>query len=139
MTDIEKAKSLLRTEGLTCAACCGEVVYTSTDRGVAPLLRWLDEGACLPGFSVADKVVGAGAAYLYVLLGAAELYAEVISEAAVKILTRFGVLVTFGTGVAYIKNRTGDGGCPIEQAVADAAGPQDALVRIRKRLAELRT
>jgi hypothetical protein len=138
MTNTEKAKALLRAEGLTCAVCCGDAVYKSTDRGVTPLLRWLDEGTDLHGFSAADKVVGAGAAYLYVLLGVAELYAEVISDAAVKILTRFGVFADFGTCVPYIQNRAGGGGCPIEQAVADATDPQDALARIRKRLAELR-
>ena len=138
MTNAEKAKALLRAEGLTCAVCCGDAVYKSTDRGVTPLLRWLDDGTDLHGFSAADKVVGAGAAYLYVLLGVAELYAEVISDAAVKILTRFGVFADFGTCVPYIQNRAGDGGCPIEQAVADATDPQDALARIRKRLTELR-
>ena len=136
--NVERAVALLRAEALTCAVCFGDTVYKSTARGVAPLLQWLDGDTDMRGFGAADKVVGAGAAYLYVLLGVTELYAEVISRTALKILTRFGVLAEFGLCVDHIRNRAGDGCCPIEQAVADATDPQDALVRIRQRLAELR-
>ena len=123
---------------MTCALCLGEASYTSRARGVAPLLSFLDDGICLKGFSAADKVVGAGAAYLYVLLGVRELWAGVVSDAAKKVLTRFGILPHYDVLVPTIRNRAGDGLCPIEMAVADATDPQDALVRIRRRLAELK-
>ena len=135
--DTQAAIALLQKERLTCAVCRGDTVYKSTARGVAPLLHWLDNGLCFRGFCAADKVVGAGAAYLYVLLGVTELYADVISEKALEILTRFDVSVDFGLYVARIRNRAGDGYCPIEEAVEDVTDPQDAPARIRARLATL--
>lgn len=136
--DTVRAKALLEAEGLTCALCLGEMRYTATARGVAPLLSLLDNGTPLQGFCAADKVVGAGAAYLYVLLGVREVWAGVMSEIAQKTLTRYGILAHFDALVPQIRNRAGDGFCPIESAVADAVDPADALARIRRCLAELR-
>ena len=135
--DTQNALSLLRENKLTCAICKGTEVYTDTRRGVAPLLNWLDNGMRFSGFCAADKVVGAGAAYLYVLLGVDEVYALVVSTRAKEVLCRYGIALHSEAQVPHIVNRTGDGICPIEQAVADAADPQDALARIRRRLQEL--
>jgi hypothetical protein len=136
--DTKQALALLRDENLTCAVCGGEDAYKSTARGVAPLLNWLDNGMRFSGFCAADKVVGAGAAYLYVLLGVVEVYAEILSESAQKVLQRYEISVHFGTLVPRIRNRAGDGFCPIEDAVSNATDAQDALERIRARLKELR-
>jgi hypothetical protein len=136
--DTKQALALLHAEGLTCAACSGGVAYKSTARGVAPLLNWLDNGMSFSGFCAADKVVGAGAAYLYVLLGVAEVYAEILSESAQKVLERYEISAHFGTLAPRIRNRAGDGFCPIEDAVSNATDAQDALESIRARLKELR-
>lgn len=136
--DTERALALLRAQELTCAVCRSEVTYTSVSRGVKPLLDWLDGGGSFGGACAADKVVGAGAAYLYVLLGVAEVYAEVVSESAQKVLQRYEISLHFTILVPRIRNRAGDGFCPIEAAVADATDPKDALARIRARLAELK-
>lgn len=130
---------LLRTNGLTCALCRDGEAHTDRRRGVAPLLNWLDNGMRFSGFCAADKVVGAGAAYLYVLLGVTEVYALVVSEQAKEILTRYGIVLYCEQTVPYIVNRTGNGVCPIEQAVTGAADPQEALERIRQRLATLQS
>ena len=45
------------------------------------------------GFAAADRVVGRAAAFLYVLLGAGEIYAGVMSDTAADVLERFGVAV----------------------------------------------
>lgn len=136
--DTKRALELLQSKSLTCAICRGAQTYESCQRGVAPLLNWLDNGMRFSGFCAADKVVGAGAAYLYVLLGVDELYAAVVSENARKILMRYGISLHFETLAPHIVNRRGDGICPIEQAVAEATDPTDALAQIRKRLAEMR-
>ncbi len=135
--DTQNALALLRKNGLTCALCKGPSAYTDTRRGVAPLLNWLDNGMCFSNFCAADKVVGAGAAYLYVLLGVTEVYALVVSIRAREILARHGVTLYAELVVPHIVNRAGDGICPIEQAVAEATDPKDALTRIRHRLREL--
>lgn len=121
----------------TCALCHSDVVYTTTQRGVKPLLDWLDGGTDLKGFSAADKVVGRAAAFLYVLLGVREVYAFVISEAAVSVLKKHGIDAKYEKSVPHIINRMGNGMCPMEQAVLDIEDPDNALTAIRKRLAEL--
>lgn len=133
----KKALELLSGGGFTCVLYNGERMYTDTKRGVAPLLQLLESKESLSGFCAADKVVGAGAAYLYVLLDVCEVYAFVISEKAKDILLSHGISVHQKETAAHIINRKGDGVCPIELAVADATDAKDALIRIKKRLGEL--
>ncbi len=123
--------------GCTCAASDGESLLTSEKRGVAPLLGWLEQGYDLSRFTVADKVVGKGAAFLYLLLGAKYLYAAVISRPALELLRDYGVFVTFTTCVPAIRNRDNTGFCPIETVVLDCDSPQEALMKIKNRLKEL--
>ena len=92
MTDLERAKEALTTIDCTCALCRDGEVRTTQLRGIAPLLSWLEEG--LSGWSVADRVVGAGAAWLYTLLHPAMVYAPVMSRRATAILTQYGVPYT---------------------------------------------
>ena len=126
------------SKGYTCVAYSGETLYTSTQRGVAPLLNWLEEDLSLETFQVADKVVGKGAAFLYLLLGAKRIYAAVISVPALNVLKSHGVAVTFTTLVPAIQNRDHTGFCPIETAVLDCESPEEALIKIKKRLQELK-
>ena len=78
--DLDKARSLLGTGAYTCVFCRADRVYTATERGVKPLLSWLDDGTDLTGFSAADRVVGRATAFLYCLLGVKEVYAKVMSR-----------------------------------------------------------
>ena len=79
---LERAKALLTEGGYTVVLCRGEVTYTDTRRGVAPLLRLLDAATDVRGFVAADKVVGKAAAFLYLRLGVAAVHAGVISAPA---------------------------------------------------------
>ena len=67
-------------------------MYSSTERGVKPLLDFIENGPNLRGFSAADKIVGKAAALLYVLLGVKEVYAPVMSETALYTLAHNGIL-----------------------------------------------
>ncbi len=136
MSDIERARARLREGSFTCVICRGEQTLVSTDRGVKPLLSWLSDGIG-EGFSAADKVVGNGAAFLYVLLKVREVYAEVMSEPALETLRSHGIKAEYGTLCGNIINRRGDGICPIEQAVAGITDPTEALVAIKERLKSL--
>ena len=126
-----KARKLLLSGDYTCVVCREETVYTTTHRGVAPLLNWLDEGLDLTDFSAADRVVGRGAAFLYCLLGVKEVYALVMSRPAAEVLQSHGILADAGTFVEGIINRTGTGPCPFEAAVMDIQDTQEALNAIR--------
>lgn len=137
MKDIKLAKFILKDEGLTCVLCKDGMVFRSDKRGVRPLLDLLESGIDFGGFSAADKVVGNGAAHLYVLLGVSEVYAEVISMPAVKTLCKHRINIRVGTLVEAISNRQGDGICPMEEAVRGIDDPKEALKAIRMKLAEL--
>ena len=137
MSNLDRAKALLVEGGYTVAVCGGEDTRTDTRRGVAPLLAWLDEGADLTGYAAADKVVGKAAAFLYLRLGVGEVHAGVISTPAYDLLTAHGVSVTYDTLVPAIRNRAGDGYCPMETVTLPLTDPAEAESAIRKRLAEL--
>ena len=132
-----QALHLLRENDLTCVAYKDGKVLSSTQRGVKPLLDFMEQGVSLVGFSVADKVVGKAAAYLYVLLEARELYAEVLSEQAFGVLERFGIPVTYGVLVPKIRNRDNTGYCPMESTVMAIDSPGEALDAIRIKYTEL--
>lgn len=135
--NMKKAVSMLNEQALTLAAVKENETITSRERGVKPLLRLIDEGKTLEGYSAADKVVGAAAAYLYVLLGAKELYANVISRRAVEVMEKYGITIEYDTLAEAIINRSGTGICPMETAVSQAVSPENALELIRSKLKEL--
>lgn len=136
-SDLTKAAALLNSGAYTCVLCRGDAVFTGTERGVRPLLGWLDGGVDLNGFSAADRVVGKAAAFLYVLLGAAAVYAPVMSEAATSVLAENGIQAHCGQTVKQIVNRAGTGICPMEEAVAEIAEPAAAAAAIKARLISL--
>lgn len=138
MNNLENAKELLQNSNFTCVACKDDITLACQQRGVAPLLGWLDEGTSLNGYSAADKVVGNGAAFLYVLLDVKELYADVISKSALKTLTQHHISVTYDILTDAIRNRDNTGFCPIESAVEGITSPEIALTAIRNRLKEMK-
>ena len=73
MTDLDKARSHLETGSYTCVISRGEETFFATDRGVKPLLNWLEECVDMRGASAADRVVGRATAFLYCLLGVSRL------------------------------------------------------------------
>ena len=84
--ELDAIREKLQTGGYTCVVRLGAEEYCSFERGVKPLLTLLQTKGALNGSIAADKTVGAGAAHLYVLLGVDAVWANVISEAALKIL-----------------------------------------------------
>lgn len=137
MLDLDRAKSLLEGSDLTCVLCRGQQTYTSTLRGVAPMLAFLTDGTDLRGFSAADKVVGKAAAMLFALAGVQAVYAPVMSLAALDTLERFHITAHCGQVVPGIINRTQTGPCPMERAVQNLDTPHEALDAIRQTLAVL--
>jgi len=135
--DLQKARALLEEGNFTCVLKHGETILTSMRRGVAPLLAWLDDGIDTAGFAAADRVVGNGAAFLYVLLGVSEVYGAVMSDAALQTLSRFGIVASYGQLVDHIVNRTNTGCCPMEEAVSGIEDPKRAHEAIVARLADM--
>lgn len=138
MTDLEKAKNILINNNNTCVLVLGDAVYSSSERGVKPLLDFLDSKTNFKGFSAADKTIGAGAAHLYLLLGVKTVWAKVISQSALDILKSANIKAEYETLVPYIINRRGDGMCPIEKAVKDITNSDEALNAINATLEDLK-
>ena len=101
-------------------------------RGVADLFSLVtDEPEFLRGASVADKVIGRGAALLLVKGGARRVYAEVVSSGALEVLWRADVEVSFGTEVPNIINRVGTDICPVEKLTGGVESPDEAYELIK--------
>ncbi len=125
------ARELLLAGNYTCVVCREDTLYTTTHRGVAPLLNWLDDGTDLEGFSAADRVVGRGAAFLYCLLKVKAVHALVMSYPAAEVLKAYNIEAYADTFVEGIINRAGNGPCPFEAAVMDIHNAPEALEAIR--------
>lgn len=136
--DLLKAKDILLKNECTCVLVKGDAGYTSDRRGVAPLLNWIEQGIDLQGYSAADKVVGRGAAMLYILMGIQSLYAGVLSKEAEDALKQANIDVYSEVTVPRIQNRTKTGYCPMEEAVLGITDPEEALAAIQKKLESLR-
>ena len=113
--DIELAKKILEQANLTCVAVKGDVVYKSRERGIAPIVNLVKNGVDLNGFSVADKVVGKAAAYLFVSYGIACVYAVTISEGGAEVLKKHNLPFAYQNITTQIMNRSNTGICPLEK------------------------
>ncbi len=137
-SDLEQAKTLLKENNYTCVLCKDGQTYTSTERGVKPLLKWVESGQDFKGFSVADRIVGKAAALLYVLLGVHTVFAEVMSEDGTYTLARHGITPLCDTSVKEIRNRTNTGMCPMEEVVKGIAKPLDGFSAIRNKITAMK-
>ena len=135
--DLEKAKTELDAGEYTCVLALGESIYTSTFRGVRPLVSWYESGLELCGYSAADKVVGRATAFLYVMLGVKAVYARVMSRGALEVLQKNGIYAEYGTLADNIINRKGDGICPFEAAVLEINDTDAAYEAIRAKMREM--
>lgn len=139
MTDIlEKAKSQLHDEQLSIVIVSNDT-YTSTKRGIVPLMDILDSNpSFLNGAAVADKVIGKAAALLMIYGGVKEVYSDIISAHALDTFTTHNVSIEYKECVEYIANRTKDGMCPMEQTVLDISDASEAYSALKLKLAEMK-
>lgn len=112
-------------------------VIVSDDRGVAPLMKLLNEDKeQLRDSMIADKVIGKAAALLMVYAGVKEVFTPTISVPAVEVFEKHNVKITYDKVVERIINRTGDGLCPMESLCLNVENPEEAFDLIRRRVAE---
>lgn len=137
MCDIIRARSYL-DQGFRCAVIKGQNVFVSDKRGIAPLIEMMDSGMDFSGGFAADKVVGKAAAFVYVKVGISTLYAKVLSKAAIAELDRANVNYEYEELTDGIRNRKGDGPCPMENTVKDIADVSKGIDALRRKVAELK-
>ena len=133
-TNLQLAKKNLLEGGYTLSLFDGKEYIVSYDRGVKPLLDLYHSKRDFCKFSVADKVIGKAASYLYVLLNVKEIYTNLISDMALEVLKRFNINVYYQDKCDKILNRTKTGFCPMETAVEDEKEPMIAYQKIIEKL-----
>ncbi len=124
------ARQRLGQTGCTCVLWDGEQLLTSQDRGVKPLMLWLNQGLDGRRYVAADKVIGKGTAFLYWKLGVPAVYAPVVSRSAAKVLEQAGIAYRCDEMVDGILNRKKTGLCPMESAVSAIDTLPEALEAI---------
>lgn len=125
---MEELISLLHSGGYSCVITNGEKIRTFTQRGVADLYDLLtQEPEFLKGASIADKVVGKGAAALMILGGISELHTDIISTKALDLLKESDVKVEFEQEVPFIWNRDHTGFCPVETLCSEVKSVEEML------------
>lgn len=134
---MENKIKMLKSEDLTCIIFKNDIIYRSRERGVKPLLYYLDNGINLEGYSSVDKVIGKAAAFLYIMLGISRIHALIISKAAYNLFLKYKIDITYDILVDYIENRKKDGKCPLESTVLSIEDPKEALLKIRNKVKEL--
>ena len=108
------------------------------ERGVKDLHRLLEqELEILSGASLADKVVGKGAAALMIAGGVSWVYSDVISRAAMELFEQSRVEVQYGEIVPNIINRAGTDICPVEKLCRDCKTAEECLPLIDKFIKEI--
>ncbi|MBN2851960.1 MAG: DUF1893 domain-containing protein [Clostridia bacterium] len=112
--NLEILKKKLDDEQLTCViADQDKILFTSRKRGVAPLVEFI--GMNIDGeFFLADKVIGKAAAMLCIKANIKHVLTGIVSIPAITILKENEITLSYEEKVDRIKNRTGDGLCPME-------------------------
>lgn len=106
----------LHDGGFSCVIANQGTVRTFTRRGIADLYDLLKaDPNFLKGASVADKVVGKGAAALLAQGGVREVYTDLISTSAHALLVDAAIEVDYQKLVHHIANRDQTDWCPLEK------------------------
>ncbi len=128
----------IRQGEIVCAAIReGVIVAAETGRGVAPVLQMYKKGQ-LTGSFLVDKVVGKAAAMVMTRGEVTGCHGITVSQAALNWFRQWDVPVTCDHITDYIVNRTGDGMCPMEQAVLHLQEDRNIVSVLEQTLARLR-
>lgn len=122
----------------TLSLCKDGHIIISDGRGISPMMDFIAEGRDLRGYSVADIIVGRAAAMLFVKSGIKEVYARVLSKGGKDVLEKFSIPYSYGALTDCIINRSGNGVCPMEAAVADTEDTEEAYIILAQMLKSMR-
>lgn len=127
MTEAERLEAILNREGFTCVVSKNGRILTSYDRGIRPVLQWIENDIdAVRGAVVCDKVVGKAAALLFVYGGIGEILAGVVSVPALEVFKAHGIVCVYRKLVSRIQNRDQTGLCPMEERAIDLTEPEEA-------------
>lgn len=110
-------KNFLETGDAVWIYLAGKLRFRSTEKGVRPLLTYIQESApCPEGAIVFDRVVGNAAALLLKQASCSRVYSAIGSKFAAQTLADFGISHYFLKTTPHILNRSGNDICPFEKA-----------------------
>ncbi len=130
---MEKIIRMLHSGEYSCVVENFDEIFTFTGKGVSDLYNMIkNKSGFLKKASIADKVVGKGAAALMILGGVEKMYADVISLSALILLREAGVENDFGRVVPLIQNRDKTDWCPLEKLCYDETSAEAILPIVEK-------
>jgi len=123
-------------EQFNCVVIKGNKRYVSNQRGIKPLLDFLDNGLIEESF-VSDKIIGKAAALLLVYGKAKKVHGITMSKEADKILTNNNIEHSYDILAEKIMNRQNTDLCPMELAVIDISDCKHAYLAIKQKVKEM--
>ena len=119
---------LLNSNGLSLLVYNNGLITHHDNRGVQDLLTLLsEEPERLKGAVVADKITGKASASLLAAGGVRALFTNIICTSAKELLQSEGIEVYYGEEVPMIKNRLGDGQCPMDSRLQYISSIEEAV------------
>ncbi|MFA5577175.1 MAG: DUF1893 domain-containing protein [Tissierellaceae bacterium] len=139
MKDIDIARKILVEEDLGIVVVKdGKLIFKSRDRGIGPIYSLaVDMKEEAYKSSLADKIIGKGAALLCTYIGIEELYGKLISENGIGVLDRHQIPYSMDSSCPYIMNREKTDYCPIEKLSLDTEEAEVLLKRVENFLASI--
>lgn len=136
---MEEAKKLIKEEAASFVVIKeGKIQYRDKGIGVRPIMQVLSKDKeLLKGAVIVDKMIGKAAAMLLSMGGAVWVHGVLMSEAAENYLTARKIGFSFDESIPFVSNRTKDGLCPLEDAVAGVEDEREAYEKLKDRIAFL--
>lgn len=130
---LKQLRHILHSTNCSCVIANGDKIESFYQRGIKDLYELLNSNrSLLEGATIADKVIGKGAAALMIAGGVTMVYADVISEPAMELFKQFSIKVEYDKKVANIINRRGDGICPVEERCTECNTIEECMVKIEE-------
>ncbi len=112
----------------------GKTLYSSKKDGMTPLLEAIDLLGLrnLKNSVVADKIVGKASALLISYFKASEVYTQLLSRNAIKVLKKNGIKYAYERTVDNIRNKENTDICPFEKIVLEIEDPQEGYKKLKQ-------
>lgn len=137
--NLKQCLEMQEKENYSLVAFKDNQIYTSKNRGIAPIMDALEKDLhYFDGYVVCDKVIGKAAAMLFTYSGIHYIHARTLSKGAQEILDKYHVEYSYDTLTEYIINREGNDLCPMEKTVLEINDLQEAYIALKNKLSELR-
>lgn len=121
-------KQIQKEHNYTLVAVLDDVLYTSYENGIKPVLTKVVENKYyFENYTIVDRVVGKAVAMLFIRSKVGYLHANILSRSAKKILDYYMINYSYDTLVDYIKNRNNTGMCPMEETVLNVEDLDEAF------------